>query len=984
LANFFPNGFEVSPALVYASNVAKMMGIQLDGTVKWVDNPLLGSPIEALVWGASGNMDFNGGFGVPLYTTGTLPSSTRKGRLVFTTDDNLLRVWTGSTWSTITGGGGGSGITKLNNLTAAEQTFTNDTNVTLSSSGSVHTLGWTGALARARGGTGSGAATQDGQLLIGNTGTGNWTVASLTAGAGISITPGAGSITVAATGGGGGGTAWGRLHVNTTAVGNVGTGEDDLMTYSMPANTLEANGRTIRVTMGGTLGGSAGNKTIKLYFGSAQILTLTNSGSTTRYWFIEMLVARSASNEQKIIATLTLSTDIAASFDASHSAETSTEADTSTIIIKATGEGTSNNDVVQTFLLVEADNAGSGGGSGITKLNNLTAAEQTFTNDTNVTLSSSGSVHTLGWTGALARSRGGTGTGSPTTDGQLLIGNTGTGNWSVGTLTAGANVTITPGAGTITIASSGGSAGTAFFNVKDFGALGNGSANDSAAIASAIAAMPSTGGVLFFPAGDFRIASTIALNKPIWLLGAGWNSTTITQTTANTVAINMTVAGKISDVTISRSVTATSGGNGINTAAGLNELQIIQVRVKNQFVGISAGAGAQNQITACFVLNNNSHGIEFVSNASVRTMLWSVSECVSYFNTGAGYYYTNTTGTNNDDGPRFARGGSFANNSYGTFIQGSSGANVGLVTFDTWFSSGDNNTGLYLDTFSTGSFPVPVVSNFGSELTGQFSGVNYGNPGTPLVASGTGSGITVTANNAGCRITNCEVNSASRAGIDVSAAGTMIDFARFNANGQNTGSAILANRCNIVVRGAAHVSINQCLFGNSGTVTLRHIVYTGTITLGLPLGANIFTDLTSSTWVDFSGATVSTAPPVLQGFGFAVGGPGQTSLTPDSRFAGAVTITTQDASAFSGGLLQLGVGGFAHCAIKAYVQDTSNNTAGFMSFFTRRSSTDGTYTEAARIDQAGTFRITTTSLKSVTEGATDSGGSGFRVLRVPN
>ncbi len=50
---------------------------------------------------------------------------------------------------------GGGGINSLNGLTGASQTFVNDTNVTINSSGTLHTLGWTGTLAAARGGTGS-------------------------------------------------------------------------------------------------------------------------------------------------------------------------------------------------------------------------------------------------------------------------------------------------------------------------------------------------------------------------------------------------------------------------------------------------------------------------------------------------------------------------------------------------------------------------------------------------------------------------------------------------------------------------------------------------------------------------------------------------------------------------------------------------------------------------------------------------------------
>ena len=53
---------------------------------------------------------------------------------------------------------------------------------------------------------------------------------------------------------------------------------------------------------------------------------------------------------------------------------------------------------------------------------------------------------------------GGTGASSYT-NGQLLIGNTSTGGLTPATITAGSNITITNGPGTITIASSGGSSG---------------------------------------------------------------------------------------------------------------------------------------------------------------------------------------------------------------------------------------------------------------------------------------------------------------------------------------------------------------------------------------------------------------------------------------------------------------------------------------------------------------------------------------------
>ena len=95
----------------------------------------------------------------------------------------------------------------------------------------------------------------------------------------------------------------------------------------------------------------------------------------------------------------------------------------------------------------------------------ITGSALTRTNDTNVTLTLGGSPSdallaavslTLAWAGQLAVSRGGTGQSS-FTDGQLLIGNSTGNTLTKATLTQGANISITNGTGTITIATTGAS-----------------------------------------------------------------------------------------------------------------------------------------------------------------------------------------------------------------------------------------------------------------------------------------------------------------------------------------------------------------------------------------------------------------------------------------------------------------------------------------------------------------------------------------------
>lgn len=56
-------------------------------------------------------------------------------------------------------------------------------------------------------------------------------------------------------------------------------------------------------------------------------------------------------------------------------------------------------------------------------------------------------------------------------------------------------------------------------NVMDFGATGNGTTNDSPSIAAAIASLSGSAGVVFIPAGNYRLLSTITLPSGVVLRG---------------------------------------------------------------------------------------------------------------------------------------------------------------------------------------------------------------------------------------------------------------------------------------------------------------------------------------------------------------------------------------------------------------------------------------------------------------------------------
>ena len=117
------------------------------------------------------------------------------------------------------------------------------------------------------------------------------------------------------------------------------------------------------------------------------------------------------------------------------------------------------------------------------------------------------------------------------------------------------------------------------FNVKDkrFGALGNYTNDDTAAIQAAFDALPNTGGSVFFPPGRYKLTQAIVLpNAPVRIFGAGQSASLVIQTGAGQDGFRFTVTGsnnvsgsgtlfknlELEDLSILRGVT--NGGSGVN------------------------------------------------------------------------------------------------------------------------------------------------------------------------------------------------------------------------------------------------------------------------------------------------------------------------------------------------------------------------------------------------------------------------------------
>jgi len=82
------------------------------------------------------------------------------------------------------------------------------------------------------------------------------------------------------------------------------------------------------------------------------------------------------------------------------------------------------------------------------------------------------------------------------------------------------DVTIT-GSGSTTNITFAANSGLPVYNVKSatYGAVGNGTTDDTSAIQAAITAAQAVGGIVFFPKGDYKITSTLTITAPCTLQG---------------------------------------------------------------------------------------------------------------------------------------------------------------------------------------------------------------------------------------------------------------------------------------------------------------------------------------------------------------------------------------------------------------------------------------------------------------------------------
>lgn len=142
----------------------------------------------------------------------------------------------------------------------------------------------------------------------------------------------------------------GTISASTTAVGNVGTGEDTLITYTLPANSMATNLDRVTGRVSGTFASNANLKRIRLYFGTTVIFDTTALAFNGGNWVADFEVIRVSNTQQKASVTF-ISSNALLPVSAQYTLVGMTLSNSN--VIKCTGEATSNNDIVQETLSIE-------------------------------------------------------------------------------------------------------------------------------------------------------------------------------------------------------------------------------------------------------------------------------------------------------------------------------------------------------------------------------------------------------------------------------------------------------------------------------------------------------------------------------------------------------------------------------------------------------------------------------------------------------
>lgn len=249
-------------------------------------------------------------------------------------------------------------------------------------------------------------------------------------------------------------------------------------------------------------------------------------------------------------------------------------------------------------------------------------------------------------------------------------------------------------------------------NVQDFGAVGDGTANDTTKIQAAINAA-TEGDCVFFPEGDYKIDAPLTVTKRLWLLGTGLKTQIYQSSDADLFQFTNWHGGRIEGLCLGSA--ATTAGKALMLMTQCHYSMIQQIWMKGSYYGIYLKGCMGTQIYFPSYI-----GTGFFGSCSTNQW-WIYGERYGYSINAthifSAVFQGNTGGikiidTNNEGGVAI----------HGAIIEGMSGHGVYLSGIKEYVSIEglhleDSNAGIELVNCSNGSIrDCYVMSTMGIDL----------------------------------------------------------------------------------------------------------------------------------------------------------------------------------------------------------------------------------------------------------------------------
>lgn len=315
-----------------------------------------------------------------------------------------------------------------------------------------------------------------------------------------------------------------------------------------------------------------------------------------------------------------------------------------------------------------------------------------------------------------------------------------------------------------------------WYNVRSYGALGNGVTDDTASVNNAIGALNAAGrGVLYFPAGNYLVSGALTtLSVPCLVLGDGmgaWDNAPYVSkiSCSSQSAVLFTVSAlyaKFADIALANTYggtpSSTSAGIQVASSTSTQRVDYESISVTGFYINIDVQVGTGWTMNNCWIYAPVEYGLKIRNTANVDAGDWSISDCgffsaiynaqaAIHWESSGGGKITNTKFNMGLDSHKFVNGieVSVQGTTSDLFVSNSSFENLSGDGIHGTNASGQTLANLIFTGLEFQSCAGSAV-NLNATASGDFSNVVIA--GCVLQSSGTNA-ITIT-NVAHVRITN--------------------------------------------------------------------------------------------------------------------------------------------------------------------------------------------------------------------------------------